>query len=50
MIPALAALALLTAVMVVAIAAEAVRYVELRERVRHDDDPTAALHGREVGA
>ena len=49
MIPALAALALLT-VMVVAIAAEAVRYMELREQVRHDDDPTAALHGREVGA
>ena len=48
-IPALAALALLTAVMVVTIAAEAVRYMELREQVRHDD-PTAALHGREVGA
>jgi low temperature requirement protein LtrA len=48
-IPAMAALALVTAVMVVAIATEAVRYRELREAVRHDDDPAAALHGREVG-
>jgi membrane protein YdbS with pleckstrin-like domain len=48
-IPALGALALVTAVMVVAIATEAVRYRELRESVRHDDDPAAALHGREVG-
>jgi low temperature requirement protein LtrA len=47
-IPALAALALVTAVMVVAIATEAVRYQELREAVRHDDDPTAALHAREI--
>jgi len=37
--PALAALGLLTAVLVGMIASEAVQYSELREQVRHEDDP-----------
>jgi low temperature requirement protein LtrA len=36
--PALAALALLAGVMVAMIATEAVRYAELRERIRHEED------------
>jgi low temperature requirement protein LtrA len=48
-LPALTALGLLAAVMVVLIAVESVRYTELRERVRHDDgfgsDPADVLHG-----
>jgi low temperature requirement protein LtrA len=38
-IPALAALALLAAVMAVMIATEAVQYSEVREQIRHEDDP-----------
>ena len=38
-LPALAALGLLTAVLAAMIASEAVRYSELREQVRHEDDP-----------
>jgi low temperature requirement protein LtrA len=38
-LPALAALGLLTAVIVAMIASEAVRYSELRERVRHEEEP-----------
>jgi low temperature requirement protein LtrA len=38
-LPALAALGLLTAVLAAMIASEAVRYAELREQVRHEDDP-----------
>jgi low temperature requirement protein LtrA len=38
-VPAVAALGLLTAVMVAMIASEAVRYSELRERVRHEPGP-----------
>jgi low temperature requirement protein LtrA len=52
-LPALTALGLLTAIMVAMIASEAVRYAELRERVRHEDDfgsdPAEALHGRPDG-
>ncbi len=36
-LPALAALGLLTAIMVTMIATEAMRYPELREQVRHED-------------
>jgi low temperature requirement protein LtrA len=39
-LPALASLGLLAAVMIGMIASEAVRYSELRERVRHEDDET----------
>jgi low temperature requirement protein LtrA len=38
-IPALAALGLLAAVMSVMIATEAVQYSEVREQIRHEDDP-----------
>jgi low temperature requirement protein LtrA len=38
-LPALAALGLLTLVLVAMIASEAVQYSELREQVRHEDDP-----------
>jgi low temperature requirement protein LtrA len=38
-LPALAALGVLTAVLVAMIASEAMRYSELREQVRHEDDP-----------
>jgi len=38
-LPALAALGLLTAVIVAMIASEAVRDSELRERVRHEEEP-----------
>jgi len=38
-LPALGALGLLTAVLVAMIASEAVQYSELREQVRHEDDP-----------
>ena len=37
--PALAALGLLAAVMVVMIATESVQYSEVREQIRHEDDP-----------
>jgi low temperature requirement protein LtrA len=37
-VPALAALGLLAAVMAVMIASEAMRYSEVREQIRHDDD------------
>jgi low temperature requirement protein LtrA len=39
-LPALGALALLTAVMVALIAMESVRFSEARERIRHEEDPT----------
>jgi low temperature requirement protein LtrA len=45
--PALAALGLLTAVMVGLIALEAVRFSEFRERVRHEDDDPADRVGGE---
>jgi low temperature requirement protein LtrA len=38
-VPALAALGLLSGIMAVMIASEAMRYSELREQVRHEDDP-----------
>jgi hypothetical protein len=38
--PALGALVLLTAVMVVLIALESVRFADARERIRHEDDAT----------
>ena len=41
-VPALAALGLLAAVMAAMIATEAVRYSDLREQVRHEDDPLGA--------
>jgi low temperature requirement protein LtrA len=41
-LPALAALGLLAAVMAAMIATEAVRYSDLREQVRHEDDPLGA--------
>jgi low temperature requirement protein LtrA len=41
-VPALAALGLLAAVMAAMIATEAVRYSDLREQVRHEDDPLEA--------
>jgi len=39
---ALGALTLATALMVVLIAAESIRYSEARERIRHEDDPAEA--------
>lgn len=39
---ALGALALVTALMVVLIATESIRYAEARERIRHEDDPAGA--------
>jgi low temperature requirement protein LtrA len=41
-LPALAALGLLTGVLVAMIASEAMRYSELRERIRHEEQPAAA--------
>jgi low temperature requirement protein LtrA len=38
-VPALAALGLLAAVMVAMIATESVQYSEVREQIRHEDDP-----------
>jgi hypothetical protein len=38
-IPALAALGLLAAVMSVMIATESMQYSEVREQIRHEDDP-----------
>ena len=38
-LPALAALGLLTVVLIAMIASEAMQYSELREQVRHEDDP-----------
>jgi hypothetical protein len=38
-VPALAALGLLAAVMSVMIATEAMQYSEVREQIRHEDDP-----------
>jgi low temperature requirement protein LtrA len=46
-VPALAALALLTAVMVGVIAFEAVRFSEIREQVRHEEDAAVSRFGRE---
>jgi hypothetical protein len=43
---ALAALGLLTAVMVAMIASEAVRYSEIRERVRHETDEAVPQPGQ----
>ncbi len=43
-LPALAALALLTAVMVALVASEAVRYVEARELIRHDEEAGPEVH------
>jgi uncharacterized membrane protein len=47
-LPALAALGLLAAVMVVMIATEAVRYSEVREQIRHEDAGPEA-HGAHQG-
>jgi low temperature requirement protein LtrA len=44
-IPALAALGLVTAVMVAVIAFEAVRFSEIREQVRHEEDEAVARLG-----
>lgn len=46
-IPALAALGLLTAVTVAVIAFEAVRFSEIREQVRHEEDAAVSRLGRE---
>jgi low temperature requirement protein LtrA len=40
-LPALGALALVTAIMVVLIAAESIRFSDDRERIRHEDDVAA---------
>ena len=45
-VPALAALGLLTAVMVGVIAFEAVRFSEIREQVRHEEDAAVSRLGR----
>jgi low temperature requirement protein LtrA len=49
-LPALAALGLLAAVMAAMIASEAVRYSELREQVRHEDDPIKAAEQHRADA
>jgi len=46
-IPALAALGLVTAVMVAVIAFEAVRFAEIREQVRHEEDEAVSRLGRD---
>lgn len=45
--PALAALGLLTAVMIGVIAFEAVRFSEIREQVRHEEDAAVSRLGRD---
>jgi low temperature requirement protein LtrA len=46
-IPALGALVVLTAIMVLLIAAESVRFSEARERIRHEDDVAHSRQDRE---
>jgi len=46
-VPALAALGLLTAVMIGVIALEAVRFSEIREQVRHEEDAAMSDLGQD---